>query len=206
MHHERRAVLESREAAFERLQPPGLRRFRIAQQHRIVELNDLASGRDQRRDFMMNRVGVVEGKSLSIALIVFIGHAVGNGARPRKPYLGDALGMLPGEQELIQNHRPHVLYLADDPRRVLLRRSAAHGDAFPVAGVDASQLVDDVQHIVAAPFFAVGHDVDARAVLVFDRLKRGPVQQSCEFGRSRAPFGADRRKSQSYRATTDRFA
>ena len=65
---------------------------------------------------------------------------------------------------------------------VLLRRSASHGNAFPVAGVDAIQLVDDVQHIVAASFFTVGHDVDACPVLVFDSRKRCLVQQSCKFG------------------------
>src|SRR5439155_4145558 len=108
-------------------------------------------------DFMMDSVGVVEGKLLSVALIKFIGHAIGDGAGPGKPYLGDALGMLPGEQELIQNHRPHVLDLADDPWSVLVRRSAAHGDAFSVPGVNATQLVDDVQHIMAASFFTVGH-------------------------------------------------
>ena len=63
----------------------------------------LASGRYQRCNFMMNRVGVVIGELLSIACIVFICDTVGDGAGTRKAYLGDALGVLLGEQELIQN-------------------------------------------------------------------------------------------------------
>ena len=99
-----------------------MRRFRIAEQDRIVELNDLASGRYQRRDFMMDGVGVVEGKLLSIAPIIFIGHAVGNGAGPGKPYLGDALGMLLREQKLLQNQRLLVAQFSDYTRGVLLRQ------------------------------------------------------------------------------------
>ena len=113
---------------------------------------------------------------------MFIGHTVGNGAGPWKAYLGDPPGVLLGEQKLIQKHGPVVLDLADDPRCVLLRRSASHGNAFPVAGVNAIQLVDDVQHIMAASFFTVGHDVDACPVLVVDRRKSSLVQQSCKFG------------------------
>ena len=59
---------------------------------------------------------------------------------------------------------------------------AAHGDGFSVAGVNAIQFVDDVQHIVAASFFAVGDDVDARPVLVVDGPQRSLVQQSCKLG------------------------
>ena len=51
-----------------------------------------------------------------------------------------------------------------------------------LCGIDALQTIDDMQDIVAAAFFAVGHDVDARAVLVLDRLERGPVQQSRKLG------------------------
>ena len=53
-----------------------------------------ASGRDQRRDFMMDRVGVVKGKLLAIALIIFIGHAIGDGAGPGKADFGDAVRVL----------------------------------------------------------------------------------------------------------------
>ena len=86
-----------------------------------------------------------------------------------------------GEQELIENHGPAVLDLADDPGCVLLRRSPSHGNALSIVGVNAIQLVDDVQHVMAASFFTVGHDVDAGAVLVFDRGKSGLVQQSRKF-------------------------
>src|ERR1700730_16092268 len=75
-----------------------------------------------------------------------------------------------------------MLYFADDTRGVLLGRSRAHRNGFSVRGGDAVQFIDDMQHIVAASFFAVGHDVDARSVLVFDRLKSGLVQQSCKLG------------------------
>src|SRR5439155_5052833 len=68
MHDKCRAVLQSCKAPFERLQSPGLRSFRIAEQDRIIELNNLASGRYQRRDFVMDGVGVVEGKLSSITL------------------------------------------------------------------------------------------------------------------------------------------
>ena len=80
-----------------------MRSFRIAEQDRIVELNNLASGRYQRRDFVMDGVGVVEGKLSSIAQLIFIGHTVGNGAGPGKAYLGDAFGVLLREQKLVQN-------------------------------------------------------------------------------------------------------
>ena len=74
-----------------------------------------------------------------------------------------------------------MLYFADYPRSILLGSSSAHGNGFAVDGVDAAQLVDDMQHVVAAPFFTIGHDVDACAILVFDRRKSGPVQQFCKF-------------------------
>ena len=108
MHDECRPGFQTSKAAFERLQSPGLRGVRIAQENRIVELDDLASGRYQRGDFMMNRVGVIEGKLPAIALIVFIRHAVGNGAGPGKADLGDTPGVLLREQKLLQNQRPLV--------------------------------------------------------------------------------------------------
>src|SRR5450631_1681699 len=131
---------------------------------------------------MMNRVGVVVGKLLAIALIVFIGHTVGDGAGPREAHFGDSLGVLLREQKLIQNHWLLVLYFVDDTRRVLLGGSAAHGNGFSVTGVDPVQSINDVQHVVPASFFAVGCDVDAGSVLVFDRPKSGLVQQLIEFG------------------------
>ena len=67
MHDVRRPALESCEAALERLQSPRLGRVRVAEQDRIVELNDPAAGLDQRRDFMTDGVGVVERKPLPIA-------------------------------------------------------------------------------------------------------------------------------------------
>ena len=39
-----------------------------------------------------------------------------------------------------------------------------------------------MQDIVTAAFLAVGHDIDARAVLVFDGLERSPVEQSRKLG------------------------
>ena len=69
----------------------------------------------------------------------------------------------------------------DDTRSVLLGSSGSHRDGLSVTGVNTFQFVDDMQHIVAASLFAVGDDVDACAVLVFDRLQRGLIQQSCKF-------------------------
>ena len=131
---------------------------------------------------MMNRVGVVIGKLLSIALLIFVGYTVGNGAGPWKAYLGDPPGVLLREQKLIQNHWLLMLYFADYTRGVLLGSSGSHRDRFSVNGVNAVQFIDDMQHIVAASFLAVGHDVDARAVLVLDRLKSSLVQQSRKLG------------------------
>ena len=105
MHEEHRAVLKPCKAAFECLESPILSGFRIAEQDRIVELNNLAAGRDQRGDFMMDGVGVVEGKLSSIAPVIFIRHAISDGAGPRKADLGDALGVLLREQKLLQNQR-----------------------------------------------------------------------------------------------------
>jgi hypothetical protein len=39
-----------------------------------------------------------------------------------------------------------------------------------------------MQHIVPTPFFTVGDDIDARAILVSDCLKSGLVQQFCKLG------------------------
>ena len=125
---------------------------------------------------MTNRIGVVKGKLLSIAPIIFIRYTVGNGAGTGKAYFGVALGVLLGEQELIQNDRLLMLYFSDHTRGVLLCRSRSHRDRFSVKGVNAIQFIDDMQHVVAASFFAVGHDVDARAVLVLDGLQSGLVQ------------------------------
>ena len=144
---------------------------------------------------MMNRVGVVIGKLLSIALIKFICYTVGNGAGPGKAYFGDALGMLLREQKLIQNHWLLVLYFADYTRGVLLGSSTSHGDGFSVTGVNAIQFIDDMQHIVAASFFAVGYDVDARSVLVFDSLESSLVQQSRKLGSPEFFLAAVERKA-----------
>ncbi len=51
-------------------------------------------------------------------------------------------------------------------------------------GVNAIEPVDDVQHVMAASFFTVGHDVDAGVVLVFDRGKSSLVEQSPKFLRA----------------------
>ena len=75
-----------------------------------------------------------------------------------------------------------MLYFADYARRVLLGSSGAHRNRFSVNGVNSAKLIDDMQHIVPTPFFTVGDDVDARAILVFDCLKSGPVQQFCKLG------------------------
>src|ERR1700674_6013012 len=131
---------------------------------------------------MVNRVGVVKGKLLSIALIIFIRYTVGNGARPRKAYFGNPLSVLLRKQKLIENHRLLMLYFANDTRSVLLGSSGSHRDGFSVTGVNTFQFVDDMEHIVAASFFAVGHDVDARSVLVSDGLQSRLVQQSCKLG------------------------
>src|SRR5438067_6103310 len=40
-----------------------------------------------------------------------------------------------------------------------------------------------MQHVVAAPFFAIGDDIDAGLVLVADRGQRGLVEQLRKFGR-----------------------
>ena len=130
----------------------------------------------------MNRIGVVISELLSITLIVFIGDTVGNGTGPGKAYLGEAPGVLFREQELVQNHWLLILYLADYTRGVLLGSSGSHGDAFSVAGIDTVQSIDDVQYVVAASFFAVGHDVDARPVLVLDSLQSSLVQQFRKLG------------------------
>src|SRR5450432_1809638 len=117
---------------------------------------------------MMDRVGVVESEALSIAFVIFICHAVGDGAGPGKAYFWDALGVFPRKQELVQNHRLLMLDFTDDARSVLLRSSGAHRNRFEVDSVNSAQLIDDMQNVVAAPFLTVGNDVDARAVLVFD--------------------------------------
>ena len=182
MHDKRRAVLESHKATFQCLESPRLRGIRIAQQNRIIELNDLTSGRDQRRNFMANRIGVVEGELLSITAIVFIGHAIGDGARSGKAYFGDALRMLPREQKLIEHQRLFVAQLPNDTRGVLRRGACAHRDRLAALGIDTVQTIDDMQHIVPAAFFAVGHDVDAGAILVVDGVECSLVQQSRKFG------------------------
>ena len=94
----------------------------------------LASGCNERRDFMTNRVGVVERKLLSIALIMFIRHAVGDGAGPGKADLCDALGVFLGEQKLLQQPAaPRARYFADYPRRVLLGSACSHRNGLAVA-------------------------------------------------------------------------
>ena len=105
MHDKRCAVFQSHKATFQCLEPPRLRGIGIAQQNRIIELNDLTPGRDQRGNFMVNRIGVVEGELLSITAIVFIGHAIGDGARPGKAYFGDALRMLLRERKFVEDER-----------------------------------------------------------------------------------------------------
>ena len=125
----------------------------------------------------MYRFGVVVSELLSVAVIVFVRDAIGDGTGPGKAYLCDALRMLPGEQKLVQDHGPLVFDLADDAWGILLRSSVSHGNALPVAGFHTIQFVDDVQHVMAASFFSVGHDVDARPVLVPDRRKCSLVQQ-----------------------------
>ena len=75
-----------------------------------------------------------------------------------------------------------MLYFADDTRSILLGGSGSHRDGFSVTSVNTFQFIDDMQHIVASSFFAVGHDVDARSVLVFDGLQSRLVQQSCKLG------------------------
>ncbi len=75
-----------------------------------------------------------------------------------------------------------MLYFADYTRSILLSSSSAHRNRFSVNGVNSVQLIDDMEHIVPAPFFTIGDDIDARAILVLDCLKSGPVQQSCKLG------------------------
>src|SRR5438552_1874914 len=54
----------------------------------------------------------------------------------------------------------------------------------PDTGIHTLQTIDDMEDIVAAAFLAVGHDVDACAVLVLDRLERSPVEQPRKLGGS----------------------
>jgi len=129
---------------------------------------------------MMNRVGIIEGKSPAIALIMLIRDTVGDGARTRQRYLGDPESMALGEQEFVHEHPLPVGDLADDARSVLPGGSTPHRDRLAVAGIDTVQSVDDMKHVVAAPLFSVGHDVDARTVLILDGFERSPVEQPRE--------------------------
>ena len=90
--------------------------------------------------------------------------------------------MLLREQKLLQKQRLLVAQFADDTRGILPGSACSHRDGLQVAGIDAFQTIDDMQDIMTAAFLAVGHDVDARAVLVLDGLERGSVEQPRKLG------------------------
>ena len=69
-----------------------------------------------------------------------------------------------------------------------------------------SSLIDDVQHVVAASFFAVGDDVDARPVLVLGWPRKRPCPAISQTRLARVPVDDAQKQSQSCRAMIDRFA
>ena len=144
---------------------------------------------------MVNRVGIVKRQLFSITVVILIRDTVGNGAGAGQGYFGNALGVLLREQKFVQHQRLPVLYLADHTRGVLARGSAAHRDRFQLDGIDAIEFVDDVQHVVAASFFAVGDDVDAGPVLILNGPKGRLVQQSREQAESQFLFAQVERKT-----------
>ena len=111
-----------------------------------------------------------------------LGDAPHLAANLRNYIAGFSQNMPLSEPEFVQEQTLPVGQLADDARRILPGSARTHRDGLEVLRVHTAQTVDDVQHVVAATFLAVGDDVDSRAILIPDGLECSPVEQPRELG------------------------
>ena len=181
-----RGAIDAFDSAVDRGNAERPRFVRIGLQERLVELDHVGAGREHVSYFLVQRDGAVH-RDRGFVLVVIVEQLLRHRERPRNGDLDGTVGVGAQEHHVADLHRLPAPDFADHPRHDLNLARRARWNLRRIFAIHAVERRRKAVGIAFAPDLAIGHDIDAGALLVADRQDGGVILSLFKMGWVDAP-------------------